>query len=374
MALTLALLVLFGIALMGTALVAGWAKVSPGEQAPDPVAEWPQLTVVVPVRDGAQTLAGLLQDLHAQRFPKELVRVVVVDDGSSDGTVALVKGMAAHWPQLELMQAIGEGKKAAITTALGTVQGGLVVQTDADVRCGPGRLASIASAWMHAPTDLLLLPVATEGEGWLGRIQEVEQCALFVVAAGSAEGGRPLLANGANLAYTAEAFHAVGGFTGDRQASGDDVHLVLRMQAAGRRIRSLSDQRAVVRTRAVPSLRAFLSQRLRWAGKMHALSWRHKALPALALAYPWVLLFITAGTDWVARVGHGAFHAGLLLLGCWCLWNWSVVRLARTGAAVLGLRDGRVATWVGMVLVHAYAPVIAVASFFVRPEWKGRRI
>lgn len=374
MALTLALLILFGLALVVTAMVSGWATAAQGDQGTDANAEWPPLTVVVPVRDGANTLAGLLQDLHAQRFPKERVRVLVVDDGSSDGTVALVKGMAAHWPQLELMQAIGEGKKAAITTALGTVQGGLVVQTDADVRCGPGRLASIASAWMHAPTDLLLLPVATEGEGWLGRIQEVEQCALFVVAAGSAEGGRPLLANGANLAYTAEAFHAVGGFTGDRQASGDDVHLVLRMQAAGRRIRSLSDQRAVVRTRAVPSLRAFLSQRLRWAGKMHALSWRHKALPALALAYPWVLLFITAGTDWVARVGHGAFHAGLLLLGCWCLWNWSVVRLARTGAAVLGLRHGRMAAWMGMVLLHAYAPAIAVASILVRPQWKGRRV
>ncbi len=88
--------------------------------------ECPVVSMIVPVRDGAATIAGLLQDLHAQRYPKECMEVVVVDDHSADTTVAVVRGMMQQWPQLRLLTNDGDGKKAAITLGVSEAKGALI--------------------------------------------------------------------------------------------------------------------------------------------------------------------------------------------------------------------------------------------------------
>lgn len=365
----------FGGAVVFQVLAGVWTKAlnEPLPEAPvkGPV---PTTTVLVPARNAGDTLAPLLQDLHAQQGLKAPAEVLVVDDGSTDATAQLALSMAAHWPQLRVLEAEGAGKKAAITTGVRAAHGALLVQTDADVRCGPDRSATIAEIASRTRADLLLMPVATDGHGWLGAMQEVEQAALFLVALGTARAGRPLLANGANMAYTAEAFDAVRGFEGDVQASGDDVHLVLRMRTAGRQVAYLHDPRVVVRTAAAPDVQAFLAQRLRWAGKMHAQPWRYKWGPALGMAFPWCLLWLTFTVDWTAQLGHGLLYSALLLIGAWVLWCDAALRLVRKGQEALGQRYRTVVALFGLCAMHVHAPIIGLLSIFIRPQWKGRRV
>jgi dolichyl-phosphate beta-glucosyltransferase len=98
------------------------------------VSDRPMLSVVLPAYNEShrlpQTLAELRPYLDA-RFPKH--EVVVVDDGSSDGTAEIVRTTALAWPQLRLLQQPRNmGKGAAVKRGMLDARGELVLFMDAD--------------------------------------------------------------------------------------------------------------------------------------------------------------------------------------------------------------------------------------------------
>ncbi len=335
------------------------------------------ITVLVPVRNGADELAALLQDLHAQGHPRALTEVIVVDDHSEDPVQRLVSSMARQWPQLRyLPMEEGAGKKAAIMAGVRAAQHELVLLTDADARCAPGRVAAVAAAFQAHPCDLLLLPVRTEGDGLCGMLQVEEQAALLAALVGTWSEGRPMLANGANLAFRRTAFEAVGGYLGDVRDSGDDVFLLQRMRRAGRTVEVAVDAALWVRVQAAPSCGEALTQRLRWAGKMGAVRDPVSGLVSLvALLLPWALTVFTVLAVADQRVGDGLLRTWTLLLAAWAAWCVPLVQVTGDVHRLAGEERPRpVRTFAALLAFTVYAPVIAVVSRVFRPRWKGRRI
>jgi len=380
----------FGFALLHGVVLDLWRQAiaqsndeTPTPALPDPP---PRITVLIPARNAAATIIPLLQDLHAQRYPREAFEVLVVDDHSSDGTAAAVQGLARTWPGLRLIPAeSGEGKKAAIMQGVEEATGTVVLVTDADVRCGPGRLARIAACWQQEQPALLLMPVfTTGGKGLLGWLQRKEQAALQAATVGSAMGGRPVLANGANMAFTRDAFRYVGGFAGDRRASGDDMFLLQRMRKNRQKVSFLAHPDVLVRVQPEETWGGFVAQRLRWAGKMWAYREGAGLLAAgTAVLFPWFLLAITVWLSENVRIGQGLFYTFTFLAAAWLVWLVPILRLVSAmersfanadGAADRPRADGAWSTLPALLLFTIHAPVIAIVSIFVRPTWKGRRI
>ena len=369
-------LVLVGAALGFAALVRQWTlafqqalQASPADGPPVP------FTVLVPARDEEEHITPLLQDLAAQ-VPLVPDEVIVVDDGSSDGTPARVRAMAMRWRAVRLLPLQGaQGKKAALEAGVGSATHPVVLFTDADVRCGPGRLHAFGRAWAAVRPDLLLGPVFLRGgDGLLGRYQREEQAMLLGIAAGSALAGHALLANGANLAVRRSAFIGMGGYAADRRwASGDDMFLLRRVQRAGARVAFVADPAAAVEVCAAPDLHAWWSQRLRWAGKL-------RAYPApaalvfglLSTGLPWALAFTTLLALHL-RVGEGIWWTWTMLLLAWGAWTAPAVALVRVAKMAQGLPHTPVATILAMCWMAFTAPVITCTSLVVRPRWKGRR-
>ncbi len=343
--------------------------------APAPALDDVMLTLVVPARDAAATLTTLLQDLYAQTHARDRLQVVVVDDHSTDGTAAIVERMALRWPQLLVVRLTGtEGKKAAITAGVQAASGNLVMLTDADARCGPGRVAAVVRHWQAERWDLLLLPVRTAGEGFLGMLQEEEQGALLGAAVGLLDEGRPLLANGANLAFTKAAFESVGGYTGDPWASGDDVFLLERVRRNGGRVSFLVDTDALVMVDAERTWKGFVQQRLRWAGKMRGVrDGGGKLLSGAGLLLPWSLMVITLLLVAHIRIGDGFLYTWGLMVAAWSAWLVPVLGLAGDARRFLAGTPSWRRSLLALFAFTLYAPVIAVAALFVRPKWKGRR-
>lgn len=339
------------------------------DDAPSPV------SFLVPVRDGGEDLTGVLQDLHAQCAAVPGSEVIVIDDHSTDGSRARMEAMASRWPALRCIPNNGEGKKAAIATGVQQARNELVLLTDADAHGGRERARCVAVNHARMPWDMLVLPVRTTSDGtFIGWLQTEEQTALQGVALGAALGGSPVLANGANMAFTRAAFLAVGGYQGDRWASGDDQFLLERMQRAGRPLACLADPAAMVTVACAPGLRAAWSQRLRWAGKMRGAASGRSLLMAAAVLYPWVLLLLTVRTDWTSAVNQGFFRSTLLLAGAWLLWLLPVLLLVGEAKRFFGERPTPLRSMIALLLFTVYAPVIAIAALVVRPRWKGRRV
>jgi hopene-associated glycosyltransferase HpnB len=111
-----------------------------------------KVTVVIPARDEAEHIADTLRSLLIQQFNGEL-KIVMVDDNSSDGTGALARELAVTDRRLsvldgELLKTGWTGKMWAVSQGLRqpeTLAADYVLFTDADIVHRPGHLASLVS-------------------------------------------------------------------------------------------------------------------------------------------------------------------------------------------------------------------------------------
>src|ERR1700722_18926237 len=111
-----------------------------------------KVTVVIPARDEAEHISDTLRSLLTQQFNGEL-RIVLVDDNSSDGTGALAHELAVTDERLRVVD--GEPLKTGWTGKMWAVSQGLrqaepllaayVLLTDADIGHGRAHLASLVS-------------------------------------------------------------------------------------------------------------------------------------------------------------------------------------------------------------------------------------
>src|SRR6266540_6062484 len=92
------------------------------------------LTVIVPVFNEVCTIDRLLALVVAAPYEKQ---VIVVDDGSDDGTDVILKDWEGHVGFLLLRHAVNRGKGAAIRTALEKACGRFTIIQDADLETDP---------------------------------------------------------------------------------------------------------------------------------------------------------------------------------------------------------------------------------------------
>ncbi len=96
--------------------------------------ETPLLTVIVPVYNEVETIDQLVRQVLAARYAKQ---VIIVDDGSTDGTAGVLETWAGH-PQVELLRhSENRGKGAAIRTGLELARGRFTIVQDADLEYDP---------------------------------------------------------------------------------------------------------------------------------------------------------------------------------------------------------------------------------------------
>jgi glycosyltransferase involved in cell wall biosynthesis len=103
--------------------------------ADGPVPEYRVLSVIVPVFDERATVAEILRRIRSVSIPLEL-EVVVVDDGSSDGTDKILAALEDSTVRV-ITHSSNRGKGAAIATGLANVRGDLVLVQDADLEYDP---------------------------------------------------------------------------------------------------------------------------------------------------------------------------------------------------------------------------------------------
>jgi cellulose synthase/poly-beta-1,6-N-acetylglucosamine synthase-like glycosyltransferase len=192
--------------------------------------------------------------------------------------------------------------------------------------------------------------------------------------------GAPLLANGANMAFTREAFFALRGFEGDRWASGDDMLLLKRMLRAKRPVSYLFDPCVMVTVPPEPDWCGFLAQRLRWAGKMRAYRNTPGFIAGLfAFLFPWALFVLVVHVVRNVTIGESFLYTWAFVLGTLLLWISPIIRIVATMKRAFcsddptGIR-GALSTTTALAAFVVYAPVIAMLSLFIRPRWKGRRV
>lgn len=155
-----------------------------GLQAPVGVTHTPSVSVIVPVHNGAAHISRKLANLRAQIRYGETMHIVVVSDGSTDGTEERVR--AADFDNVTLVQTgTRVGKTVAENWALETVDSDIIVFTDATTEFAPGTVQRLVERFADprvgcASTEDRIVAAGGQGvqeglyvrfEMWLRRIE-----------------------------------------------------------------------------------------------------------------------------------------------------------------------------------------------------------
>jgi glycosyltransferase involved in cell wall biosynthesis len=129
------------------------------------------LSIVLPCLDEADRLPGTLAAYLAYFPPgRAEVELIVVDDGSTDGTSAIADQIAAADPRVRVVRTPrNHGKGYAVRVGVQAAQGELVVFTDADGSYGPDQLERVVAALDRAPVAIGARLGAQPGAGSLLR-------------------------------------------------------------------------------------------------------------------------------------------------------------------------------------------------------------
>lgn len=247
----------------------GWDRLPYFSPSPS-TAPLPYVTVLIPARNEAATIGKLLQALQQQTYPSEHCEVIVINDHSTDETVAVVE----QFPFVKLIHLINEEhqahKKRALEMGVAQAKGSFILCTDADCLPSPRWVATVVAYHLEQKAVFVAAPVFLENEQTLlGRFQTLDFLVLQGITAAGIQKGFIYMANGANMGYAKTAFEAVEGYKGVRKlASGDDFFLLHKIKDHyPHQIGFVQSADAIVRTAAMPTWSAFLQQRIRWASK-----------------------------------------------------------------------------------------------------------
>ena len=114
-----------------------------------------RLSIVVPVYNERYLVEACLERVVAVTVPGiDEIELVVVDDGSTDGTGEVLDRLAARWPErLRLLRQPNGGKGAALHTGIAAATGDFIVFQDADLEYDPRDLPALVAPLLEDAAD-----------------------------------------------------------------------------------------------------------------------------------------------------------------------------------------------------------------------------
>ena len=201
----------------------------------------PAVTIVVPARDEAQVIETTLRSLLAQDYPGPY-RVILVDDGSTDGTGALAR--ALNDPRLHVLDgtpppAGWSGKLWAVSQGIAEAdEAELILLTDADITHDPRHLSALVAQAECHDLDLVSEMVALACDSLAERALVPAFVYFFQLLYPFAWANDPLRATaaaaGGTILIRRRALARIGGIAAVRGALIDDVALARAVKRGGR--------------------------------------------------------------------------------------------------------------------------------------------
>ncbi len=284
--------------------------------AADPAA-WPAVTVIIPARDEAPTIAATVRSLCAQDYAGPL-RIIVVDDRSADGTGALARAAGAE-------VVIGTARAPGWTGKLWALQQGLdaalpdtpwLLFTDADITHAPDSLRRLVARGVRDRLVLVSLMaklrVGSAAERWFIPAFIFFFQMLYPFRWSNAPRARTAAAAGGCVLLDRAAFERAGGLAPIRGRIIDDCALAAQMKRQGpiwlgltQRVHSLRESPTMAPIRRMVARTAYAQL----AHSPLLLAGTVAGLGLVFLAPPLLALF---GSGWARALGALAWGASAL--------------------------------------------------------------
>ena len=229
---------------------------------------YPAITILIAAFNEAESIAETIDSIEAQQYPGRM-DVLVIDDGSTDGTPEIVAALVGRHSWLSLMRMPKNGGKAnALNHGLAAARASLVITVDADSYLYQSALQSIVERYFEDPRNTRAVAgtvlVRNSRTSWITAAQEWDYFhGISAIKRVQSLFQGTLVAQGAFSLYDRATLHAVKGWP---DCVGEDIVLTWAILKEGYRIGH--SEQAYLFTNAPSTLMQFVRQRQRWSRGM----------------------------------------------------------------------------------------------------------
>ena len=198
----------------------------------DPAVSVPLVSLVIPAFNAEKTLARTLRSAAAQSYTN--LELIIVDDGSSDGTAAIAEAFCTGEPRARLLSQANAGVASARNSGIAAARGAWVAPLDADDLWHPSKIERQVETALTSPEPPGLVycwfhlideedRVIGSNEGHVVRGQALDRMQFF-----------NFVGNGSCPLIRSDALKAVGGYATSFDDAGgcEDYELQLRLAAS----------------------------------------------------------------------------------------------------------------------------------------------
>lgn len=257
----------------------------------------PSITVAIAVKNEEDAIAQTVRHCFEANYPSERLEVIVVDDGSTDGTWDLLKGLEAEFPRLRLFQfPHNRGKRHAMALCAREATGEILVYVDSDSFVEKDSIYKLVQPFVDPQIGAVAGHIAiTVDDHWI--LSKMERVRYFVshrvIKASESLFDAVTCCSGAFSAYRrSEVLKVLDGwlnqtFLGTQCTFGDDRSLT---NAILRNNKVIFHHEALAWTRAPETWSKFFRQQLRWKKSWTRETWvaaqiLYRKHPIAALSY-----------------------------------------------------------------------------------------
>ena len=299
----------------------------------------PPVTAVLAAYNEEKVIRRTIESLLASDYSE--LEVVVVDDGSKDGTWIILQQIAACEPRVRIFTKPNGGKSAALNMAIREAKNEILVAVDADTLFAKNTIRELVKHFCDARVAAVSGNAKVGNrQKWITRFQSIEYIYGFNLDRRALDlvNGIPVVP-GAVGAWRKSLILAEGGFGHDTLAEDTDLTLALRRK--GYVIRY--EEKALAFTEAPETMADLRKQRFRWSFGTLQAAWKHRG--ALFNPKYGSLAFVTLPSIWLFQVALSVLapFADIAMIFTLIAGNWHVVLLYYLAFFLVELLSGCVA-------------------------------
>jgi cellulose synthase/poly-beta-1,6-N-acetylglucosamine synthase-like glycosyltransferase/peptidoglycan/xylan/chitin deacetylase (PgdA/CDA1 family)/spore germination protein YaaH len=301
----------------------------------------PPVSVVIAAYNEEKVIRRTVESVLAGGYPD--LEVIVVDDGSTDGTLGILRHAFAGDPRVRVYTQANQGKSAALNHAIGNAANEILVALDADTVFPAGTIEKLVRHFHDARVGAVSGNARVGNRRkWITRFQSIEYVYGFNLDRRALDLLNAItVVPGAAGAWRKSLVLKAGGFGHDTLA--EDTDLTLAIRRLGYEIRY--EEEAVAYTEAPEDTRSLARQRFRWAFGTLQSVWKHR--DATFDPQYGALAFVALPGIWVFQVLLSVLSpfADIAMLIALFAGNWFVVLAYYAAFFVLELLTGFLAYW-----------------------------
>lgn len=227
----------------------------------------PAFTVIIPAYNESNSVVRAMDSVYSSRYPKEKVRIVMVDDGSTDSTYRLAKNYAAGHTDMDIVVVSKKngGKAEALNYgAKNFALGELIMCLDADSYLAPDALTKSAVHFEDKSVVAMAANVKIiKRKGLLNLVQLFEYALSYQMKRAESLFNVEYIVGGIGSVFRKSILKKVGYY--DTNTVTEDIDLTLKILRLGNKTyRASYGADVVAYTEAVLSIPALIRQRFRW--------------------------------------------------------------------------------------------------------------